>query len=168
VATTRTLSILVTGLATAVLIAFTFTPAAPSTVGRDHEAAAAMVTMVNDVRAAEGLAPLAHADDVADVAAAWSRTMAETGEFDHNPDFPEQICCWSQVTENVAWSDPPVSRLTGDPVGTTVEELHEALLDSPGHRVNILDDLATEIGIGVHVDRDGAVWITQNFRAAAP
>jgi uncharacterized protein YkwD len=166
VATTRTLSILVTGLATAVVLAFTFTPASPDTIGRDDAAAAAMVTMVNDVRAREGLAPLTHAADVADVAATWSETMAETGDFDHNPDFPDQICCWTQVTENVAWSDPPVSRLAGDPVATTVEELHEALLDSPGHRVNILDEAATEIGIGVHVERDGSVWVTQNFRAS--
>jgi uncharacterized protein YkwD len=167
VATTRVLSILVTGLATAVLLVVALSPAAPSTVGRDHEAAAAMVTLVNDARAAEGLAPLEHALDVADVAAAWSATMAATGEMEHNPDFPDQICCWAQVTENVAWSEPPRTRFSGDPVATTVGELHEALLDSPGHRVNILDALATEIGIGVHVDANGSVWITQNFRAPA-
>jgi uncharacterized protein YkwD len=167
VATTRALSILVTGLATAVLLVVALSPAAPSTVGRDHEAADAMVMLVNDARAAEGLPPLRPAPDVADVAADWSATMAETRDMEHNPDFPDQICCWDQVTENVAWSEPPRTRFAGDPVATTVQELHEALLASPGHRVNILDDLATEIGIGIHVERDGSVWITQNFRASA-
>jgi uncharacterized protein YkwD len=165
VATTRALSILVTGLATAVFLVVAFTPAAPSTIGRDDEAAAAMVAMVNDARAAERLPPLAPAPDVADVAAAWSAAMAEADEMEHNPRFPDEICCWVQVTENVAWSEPPRTRFTGDPVTTTVEELHHALLDSPGHRVNILDEMVTEIGIGIHVDRDGSVWITQNFRA---
>jgi uncharacterized protein YkwD len=167
VATTRALSILVTGLATAVLLVVALSPAAPSTVGRDHEAADAMLVLVNDARAAEGLPPLRPALDVADVASDWSAAMAAAGDMSHNPEFPDQICCWDQVTENVAWSEPPRTRLAGDPVATTVEELHEALLASPGHRVNILDELATEIGIGVHVEPDGSVWITQNFRAPA-
>ena len=149
------------------MLAFAFTPAGPDTVGRDDAAADAMLLMVNDSRAEHDLPPLAPADDVADVAAAWSAAMADAGELEHNPDFPEQICCWRQVTENVAWSEPPRTRLGGDPVATTVAELHEALLDSPGHRVNILDPQATEVGIGVHVERDGNVWITQNFRASA-
>jgi uncharacterized protein YkwD len=167
VATTRVLSILVTGLATAVLLVVALSPAAPSTVGRDHDAATAMVAMVNDARTAEGLPPLDHAPDVADVAASWSAAMAAAHEMEHNPDFPDQICCWAQVTENVAWSEPPRTRFSGDPVATTVEELHEALLKSPGHRVNILDEVVTEVGIGVHVEPDGSVWITQNFRAPA-
>lgn len=165
--TTRLLSISVAGLLGAVLTAFTLSPASPDEVGRDEDAARLMYALVDEARAEEGLHPLRPADDVADVAARWSAQMAADREMEHNPDHPEQICCWTTVTENVAWSEPPRTRLHRDPVAEVVEELHVALLNSPGHRRNLLDPGVDEIGIGVHVDADGSVWITQNFRASA-
>src|SRR5947209_20316249 len=39
----------------------------------------------NDVRAANGLAPLASDDGLAAVADSWSQTMASSGELGHNP-----------------------------------------------------------------------------------
>jgi uncharacterized protein YkwD len=165
--TTRLLSLIVAGLVGAVMAAVVVTPASPEVVGRDDAAAAQMLQLVNDERAEHGLHPLARADDVADVAAAWSAQMAATGEFDHNPDHAEQICCWRAVAENVAWSQPPRTRLGGDPVRQVVEELHHELLHSPGHRRNLLAEEVDEIGIGVHVEPNGDVWITQNFRASA-
>ena len=165
--TTRALAVAVAGLLGAVVSAYALTPASPEAYGRDDVAAAGMLELVNESRDAHDLPELRPADDVADVAAAWSARMAETRDFGHNPDNATEICCWRKVTENVAWSDPPRSRLSGDPVTTTVEDLHEALLASPGHRRNLLDDDVDEIGIGVHVADDGSVWITQNFRASA-
>lgn len=165
--TTRVLLIGVTGLLSAVLTAFVLSPPTPDEAGRDDAAAGQMYALVNEVRDEHGLHRLRRADDVADVAAAWSRQMATDHELEHNPDHPEQICCWSVVTENVAWAEPPRTRLHRDPIGRVVEELHEGLLSSPGHRRNLLDPQVDEIGIGVHVDDDGSVWITQNFRASA-
>ena len=165
--TTRLLSLIVAGLVGAVMTAVVVTPGSPDVVGRDDTAAVQMLELVNVERAEHGLPPLAHADDVADVAAAWSEHMATTGEFDHNPDHAEQICCWNAVAENVAWSQPPRTRLGGDPVEQVVEELHHELLHSPGHRRNLLAEEVDEIGIGVHVEPNGDVWITQNFRASA-
>lgn len=167
-ATTRLLGITVAGLLAIVMTVVMLRPPAPETVGRDRAAAAQMYELVDEARAEEGLAPLAPAADVADVAAAWSARMAEAEELTHNPDHPEQICCWIMVSENVAWSQPPRTRLSRDPVAQVVEELHHELLRSTSHRVNLLDPHADEIGIGVHVGDDGDVWITQNFRAAAP
>ena len=165
--TTRLLSITVAGLLGAALTAFTLSPATPAEVGRDDAAAEQMYALVNDERSDQGLHRLTPAADVADVAAAWSAQMAADREMEHNPDHAEQICCWAAVSENVAWSEPPRTRLHRDAVATVVEELHEALLGSPGHRRNLLDPDVDEIGIGVHVDAGGSVWITQNFRASA-
>ncbi len=165
--TTRLLSIAVAGLLGAVLTAFVLSPAPPAAPGRDHDAARQMYALVDDARARHDLPPLQPADDIADVAADWSARMAADRALEHNPAHPEQICCWRAVAENVAWSDPPRTRLHRDPVQRVVEELHHALLDSPSHRENLLSDEVDEIGIGVHVDGDGAVWITQNFRASA-
>lgn len=165
--TTRLLSLIVAGLMSVAATAFVFTPAAPEVVGRHDAAADEMLELVNDERAQHGLHRLAPADDVADVAAAWSEQMATTGSFDHNPDHAEQICCWRAVAENVAWSEPPRTRLGGDPVLQVVEELHHELLHSPGHRKNLLAEKVDEIGIGIYVEPNGIVWITQNFRASA-
>jgi uncharacterized protein YkwD len=165
--TTRLLSMGVAGLLGAVLTAFALSPASPDEPGRHAEAESYMYGLVDEARAEQGLVPLIPADDIAEVAAAWSAEMADTREFEHNPDHPDQICCWTTVTENIAWAEPPRTRLTGDPVAAVVKELHLALLDSPGHRRNLLDDGVDEIGIGVHVEGDGSVWVTQNFRASA-
>ncbi len=166
--TTRLLSLGVAGLFSAVLTAFVLSPASPGDGGRSIEAESYMYGLVDEARSEQGLPTLRPADDIGEVAATYSAQMADTREFEHNPEHPDQICCWSKITENIAWADPPRTRLTGDPVAVVVEELHEALLDSPGHRRNLLDPGVDEIGIGIHVDRDGSVWITQNFRASAP
>jgi uncharacterized protein YkwD len=164
----RALRLLVTGLAVAVGLTLLVTQAGPSTVGPDRDAAAMMLSLVNEERAANGLAPLTNAPDVAAVAEDWSAAMAVNGELEHNPSFADEICCWSVVTENVAWSEPHRVWLPGDPVERVTRELHDGLLSSPGHRANLLDAQVDQIGIGVHVDPAGNVWVTQNFRRQAP
>jgi uncharacterized protein YkwD len=164
----RALRWLVVGLAAAVVLTLGTTRAAPTTHGRDVRAADAMHRLVDEARAQAGLAPLRPATDLADAAYDWSATMAATRVFEHNPDLGEQVCCWRAVAENIAWSDPPRVWRAGDPVAQVTAELHQALLDSPGHRANLLDPSADELGIGVHVDRDGSVWITQVFRHRVP
>jgi uncharacterized protein YkwD len=159
---------LVAGLVVAVGLTLLVTQAGPSTVGADREAAAMMLALVNEERAAHSLAPLAVASDVTAVAEDWSAAMAASGELEHNPRFAEDICCWSIVTENVAWSEPHRVWLPGDPVERVTRELHDGLLSSPGHRANLLDAQVDQIGIGVHVDPTGSVWVTQNFRREAP
>lgn len=161
----RPLVLLVVGLAAALLLGLAVSTAAPSTRGADLRAATLMVDLVNADRVAHGLAPLRPAEDVEAVAQAWSARMAEEVGLEHNPGLAEQLCCWSHVTENVAWSQPYRLWRPGDPVERLTRELQAALLTSPSHRENLLDPAVDEVGIGVHVDRDGAVWITQNFRA---
>lgn len=153
------LSVLVVGV-------ILMTQAAPSEVGPDRAAAAYMLELVNEVRATEGLAPLEPAADITVVAERWSAQMADDQDMRHNPDFADEICCWLLATENVAWSEPHRIWRPGDPVRRITDELHEALLSSPSHRENLLDASVDQVGIGIHVDRDGNVWITQNFRRA--
>lgn len=163
----RVLAYLVGGFS-AVLVALLLTiQAAPSQVGADRDAAAYMLDQVNEIRIEEGLQPLRRADDVAEVAERWSATMAADQHMRHNPSFADEICCWRLTTENVAWSEPHRIWRPGDPVERITDELHVALLNSPGHRANLLDPQVDEIGIGIHVDAGGSVWITQNFRRYA-
>jgi serralysin len=160
----RFLAYAVGALSAVLVFALLTTQAAPNQVGANRVAADHMLELVNEVRAVEGLLPLESADDIAEVAERWSAVMAADQDMRHNPTFAEEICCWQTATENVAWSEPHRLWRPGDPVLRITDELHEALLNSPGHRANLLDDAVDQIGIGVHVDDDGNVWITQNFR----
>lgn len=109
-----------------------------------------VVALVNIERAKQGLGALSIEKDIRKVARAHSERMADADDLHHNPDFSSQITDWKRVAENVG-------------VGPSVTRIHEALMDSEGHRANILDDQVTEIGVGVEL-RNGRIWITQNFR----
>lgn len=106
--------------------------------------------LVNVERAKEGLGALTLRTDIRTVARRHSQTMAGEWDLFHNPDFSSQITGWQRVAENVGF-------------GPSVDSIHGALMNSEGHRRNILDDRVTEVGIGVLV-KDGRVWVTQNFR----
>lgn len=160
----RWLALLVSGLAVCLLYALLMSPTTPGPVGPHHEAAASMLGWVNEERALNDLPPLAHADDIARVAEAWSAEMAAMASMEHNPAFGDQLCCWELVTENVAYGEAYRVWLPGDPVERLTRELHEGLLGSPGHRANLLDASVDQVGIGVHLDAEGTMWITQNFR----
>jgi uncharacterized protein YkwD len=160
----RWLMLLVAGLAICLISALIVNPTIPGPVGPERNAATLMLGWVNEERIANDLAPLVQADDIARVAEAWSAEMAAMAIMEHNPSFGDQLCCWELVTENVAYGEAYRVWLPGDPVERLTRELHEGLLDSPGHRANLLDSEVDQIGIGVHLDAEGTVWITQNFR----
>jgi uncharacterized protein YkwD len=40
---------------------------------------------------------------------------------------------------------------------------HQALMNSPGHRANILEPRFTKIGVGVYQDAGGQFWVTEMF-----
>jgi len=37
-------------------------------------------------------------------------------------------------------------------------------MNSPEHRANILDHDFTQVGVGVSVDKNGIIWVTEDFR----
>jgi uncharacterized protein YkwD len=163
----RWLGWLVAGLGICLVWALLTNPPTPGPVGAHREAAALMLTWIDDERARHDLAPLAPAPDIALVAETWSAAMAAEVEMEHNPAFGDQLCCWEYVTENVAYGQAYRVWLPGDPIERLTRELHEGLLSSPGHRKNLLDPGVDQIGIGVHIDAQGTMWITQNFRRNA-
>ncbi len=165
--TERLLALVAVGLTIVLAFSLAVTRAAPATHGPDRTAAAHMLELINAERSRDGLASLDTADDIAQTAEAWSQRMATENHLRHNPDYAADICCWSRITENVAFSDPHRMWRPGDPVLRITDELHDVLMASDDHRVNILDEHVSEVGIGVHVHDDGSVWVTQNFRHPA-
>ncbi|MFN2614324.1 MAG: CAP domain-containing protein, partial [Actinomycetota bacterium] len=59
---------------------------------------------------------------------------------------------WTMVGENVG-------------VGPDVATLHQAFIDSPEHRDNILERSYNQIGVGVAYGADGNIYVTEDFAA---
>ena len=45
--------------------------------------------------------------------------------------------------------------------GPTVTDIHNAFMNSPEHKANILDHDFTQVGVGVSVDKNGIIWVTE-------
>lgn len=111
---------------------------------------AEVLSRLNGARADAGVAPLAAAGDLTSVARRHSTRMADQSHLHHNPNLTDDVTGWRKVGENVGR-------------GPSVNAIHNALMNSTGHRRNMLDADFTQVGIGV-VSVDGQLWITQVFR----
>jgi hypothetical protein len=75
--------------------------------------------------------------------------MKSEDELFHNPNLGSVTSGWSALAENVG-------------VGADVDRLHEAFMDSDGHRKNILGDY-NYVGVGVVTESDLKMWVTVVF-----
>ena len=112
---------------------------------------AQFVAKMNAARQASGLAPYSVASDLAAVARNHSQQMASQQSLYHNPSLTTQVQNWQAVGENVG-------------EGPSVSDIHTAFMNSPEHRANILDHDFTQVGVGVAVDKNGIIWVTEDFR----
>ena len=109
--------------------------------------------LVNQERAANGLAPLTLSDDLCDGARRKSQDMHDNNYFSHDsPTFGSPFDMMSSMGidfwaagENIAMGYP------------TAEAVMEGWMNSPGHRANILSDAFTELGVG-YVDGYWTQW----------
>ena len=114
------------------------------------ELANRMVEMVNAERTSRGLPALTIDAEATAKAEAWADHLASIQTLEHS-NLPDGFTTWwNYLGENVAFA-------------STLEGTHTALMNSAGHRANILATRFTSIGIGV-VEQDGVVWVTQVFR----
>lgn len=106
----------------------------------------------NEARAAAGLGPLKMSTSLVDYARIHSARMLQAGKIFHTEDLAavanERVPRWQRAGENVG-------------VGGTVESLHAAFMNSPGHKANVLGDY-NYVGMGV-VQGSGRMYITQFF-----
>ncbi len=129
-----------------------------------------MLQIVNNERAGKKLAPLAWDETMASVARAHSAEMRDKKYFAHEsptPSLKDPLDRYIAgvgktprlVAENVfrAWGS---RSFLSD---SDIRDAHKSLMDSPGHRSNILLDGATKLGIGIAANASGDIWITQLF-----
>lgn len=142
----------------AIVIALFALLAGPPAFAQDFvtQAEEGFVLAINESRAEAGLEPLVLNEGVRDVARPWAVVMADANDLHHNPDYASQYEGeWVRMGENVG-----VSRgLTN--VDAMVASLHQAFMNSTGHRRNILGSY-NQVGIGV-VQRGSTFWVTVNF-----
>jgi hypothetical protein len=117
-------------------------PIAPA--GGSSDAAARMMSLLNQARRAAGVPPVIADPQLAVVALAYSREMVEGHFFGHVSPVT------GTVVDRVHRAGIGVS-IVGENVsqGDSAEAAHQALMDSPGHRANMLDPRFTHAGIGV-------------------
>lgn len=116
-----------------------------------------MLALVNDARAERGLAALKWNDKLAKAAGGHLELMVEKKSLAHQLPGEEPLTSRIAATglrfnasaENVAFA-------------TEWEDLHPGLMQSPGHRANILSPKYTEVGIAVALGANG-YYAVQNF-----
>ncbi len=103
-----------------------------------------MINLVNAQRAKYGLTPLKVNADLTRVARLKAKDMLENNYFSHtSPTYGSPFNMLRQFDISYRTA---AENLAGAP---TVEMAHESLMNSPGHRANILNPNFTDIGIGV-------------------
>ena len=120
---------------------------------------AEMLDLVNRERAAEGLDPLVADPELAVVARAHSADMFARGYFSHYT--PEQASPFDRMrAADVRF------RTAGEnlALAPTLQIAHRGLMNSPGHRANILRPEFGRLGIGILDGGRYGLMITQNFR----
>jgi hypothetical protein len=124
------------------------TPAGASPSSDEHE----FLRLLNQSRTAAGLPALVSDTTLAATSRSWSGTMASAGRIYHASDLGTVAASvepeWRKIGENVG-------------VGYDVGGLHQAFMNSPGHRDNIMGGY-NRVGIGV-VHADGKTWVTVRF-----
>jgi uncharacterized protein YkwD len=135
--------------------------------------AAQVLALINQARSAAGLPPLTITAGLDNSASAHNLTMAGGCGLSHQclaePDIGARETAagvlWSSCGENIGEGGPVAntnSAIAQMAVGLTQDMLNEKPPDD-GHRRNILSSSFTHIGIAIHLDGSGTVWLTQDF-----
>jgi uncharacterized protein YkwD len=120
---------------------------------------AEMLALVNRERAKAGLAPLAPDPELTEVARRHSADMFARSYFAHNT--PENKTPFDRMKE------ANVNFLTAGEnlaLAPTLDIAHTGLMNSPGHRANILQPKFGRLGIGIMDGGRRGLMVSQEFR----
>lgn len=118
-----------------------------------------MLDLVNQERVAAGLKPLAADPELTEVARQHSADMFARGYFAHNT--PEGVTPFDRMrTANVRFLTAGENLA----LAPTIPVAHTGLMNSPGHRENILRPEFGRVGIGVMDGGMRGLMVSQEFR----
>lgn len=117
-----------------------------------------MLNLLNDDRAANGLAPLTLDPELSRIARIKSEDMRDNNYFAHESPTYGRVSemlrrfgySFSGAGENIAHH-------------ANVEKAQAAFMSSSGHRANILSTAWEKVGIGICYDANGYIYATQIF-----
>lgn len=124
----------------------------------DADAEAQMLALLNGARAEHGLEPVVLDPAIREVARQYSVTMFQQGFFAHVDQggaTPFDRMRSGGVSFNAAGENLALS--------PTVQVAHDGLMNSPGHRANILNPRFRRVGIGAADGGMHGKMFTQNF-----
>lgn len=119
--------------------------------GADSGTESEFISKINSSRASAGLAPLAANGNLTSYARQHTADMMDAGEIYHSSSAELGAAGgsgWDKMGENVGKGQSPTS-------------LHQAFMDSPGHKANILGDY-NYVGVGTG-SKDGYLYVTVIF-----
>jgi len=125
-----------------------------------------MLRLLNKDRRRDGLAKVRMQDDLRVVARKHSRDMAKKDYFDHvnlSAQSPSDRLRGARVSEVVSGENLAMIGGHGNPT----QFAEEGLMNSPGHRANILNESYNAVGIGVVQNESKVYYFTQNFARRA-
>jgi uncharacterized protein YkwD len=110
-----------------------------------------MRSLINQTRSQHNRVGVRLNSRLSTVAQRHSARMAKLNQLHHNPNLVKDVgnLPWKILGENVG-------------VGSTVNTLHKAFMNSPSHRANILRGSYRQVGIGV-LSSGGRTWVTVVF-----
>jgi uncharacterized protein YkwD/uncharacterized membrane protein required for colicin V production len=133
-------------------------PTGETTLDAEEAYEAEIIDLVNAERVERGLHPLTFDPELVPVARAHSQEMLELGYFSHVSPNTGTLADrlesagieYMQAGENLAYAP-------------SVSVAHRGLMQSDGHRANILESGFERIGVGVLSAPDGTIMVTQVF-----
>jgi uncharacterized protein YkwD len=118
-----------------------------------------MLDMVNGERAKQGLRPLKSDPELGEVARAHSADMLERGYFSHvTPDGKDPFDRMRQANLRYLTAGENIA------LAPSLSGAHRGLMNSPGHRANVLRPQFGRLGVGVLDGGRQGLMITQDFR----
>lgn len=125
---------------------------------------------VNKARVQEGLPQLALDSALSAVARAHSAEMRDKNYFDHESPTPALRRPLDRYRLGIGKTPRLIAENIFRTWGSQREidknaalQAHNSLMNSPGHRANILRSGPTRIGIGFAANSKGDLWVTQLF-----
>ena len=126
--------------------------------------------LVNQERAQRGLNELKWSDDLADVGRAHAAEMRDKKYFAHESPTPGLENPLDRYVEGTGRTPRLIAeniyRAWGSRSFLSEADLrvaHKALMDSPGHRANILLGSANSVGVGLVANSSGDIWLCEMF-----
>ncbi|HVE46346.1 MAG TPA: CAP domain-containing protein [Acidimicrobiales bacterium] len=129
-------------------------PAPARSISEVSGAADRLMQLVNSERGSHGLRGLSMRGDVVAIAHPHSRDMASKRTIWHNDGY---------FSDSTRASLRSSSRGENVAMNSSLEDAHRRLMNSPGHRANILNGGFTQAGFSVVQDEAGTLYVTQNF-----